>query len=61
MSNQQQPLEDLHHIKQMMERKQPFYQPEWIEWHESWNCRTYRCSGIAHPYVFGFRDHIINP
>jgi len=60
MSNQQQPLEDLHHIKQMMERSSRFISLSGLSGIGA-GIAALIGAWIAHPYVFGFRDHIINP
>ncbi len=59
MSNQQQPLDDLHHIKQMMERSSRFISLSGLSGIGAGICALVG-AWLAHPYVFGKKDHIMN-
>ena len=59
MSDQQQSLEDLHHIKQMMERSSRFISLSGLSGISAGICALIG-AWIAHPYVFGHKDYIIN-
>ncbi len=59
MSNQQQPLDDLHHIKQMMERSSRFISLSGLSGIGAGICALVG-AWLAHPYVFGKKDHVMN-
>ena len=59
MSNQQQSLEDLQHIKKMMERSSRFISLSGLSGISAGFCAIIG-AWVAHPYVFGQKDFIIN-
>jgi hypothetical protein len=59
MSSQQQSLEDLQHIKKMMERSSRFISLSGLSGISAGLCALVGAL-VAHPYVFGKKDFIIN-
>jgi hypothetical protein len=59
MSNQQQSLEDLQHIKKMMEKSSRFISLSGLSGISAGLCALIG-AWIAHPYVFGQKDFIMN-
>jgi hypothetical protein len=59
MSEQQQPLDDLQHIKRMMERSSRFISLSGLSGISAGVCAL-TGAWFAYPYVFGYRDYIIN-
>jgi hypothetical protein len=59
MSNQQQSLEDLQHIKKMMEKSSRFISLSGLSGISAGLCALIG-AWVAHPYVFGQKDFIMN-
>jgi hypothetical protein len=59
MSSQQQSLEDLQHIKKMMERSSRFISLSGLSGISAGLCALIG-AWVAHPYVFGAKDFVIN-
>lgn len=59
MTHQQQPLEDLHHIKTMMERSSRFISLSGLSGISAGICALIG-AWLAYPYVYGQKDYIIN-